>query len=140
MWRCTNQRCAHTFMTNQDFRNSDNPDCPKCRQFSQCANPPSNKSPVFGVPGVLSAGTRGSDQALRGLAERYSLSDMGQRGGTRLGETAMQVQSRALETGHSVCSPTKSHLASKVTVPAGGPRFGGAKKSIPTQVVANHKG
>lgn len=134
MWRCVNQRCAHPFLTTQeggvfpDFE----PTCPQCHS---AALETQRKA-----PGSLSAKTKGSDQALKGLANRYDMTDMGQRGGTRLGETAMQIQSRALETGNSVCTSTKSSLAHSISVPAGGARFAGGGKAIPTKVVAAHKG
>lgn len=138
MFRCSNQRCAHVFMipeTEEIFH-----DCGKCGQDAISVRPV-KKSEVFGVPGTISAKTRGSDHALKSLASRYDMTDMGQRGGTRTGETAMlQDRNRALESGQSICTSTKSALAHSISVPAGGPRFQGGSKSLPTQVVAAHKG
>lgn len=139
MFRCTNQRCGHAFLSMpppDGYKSAmEHPDCEKCGEW--CKNMDDFRP---GAPAVLSAKTRGSDHALKELANRYDLSDMGQRGGTRIGETALQVQNRALETGSSVCTPTKSHLATKIEVPAGGARFAGGGKAIPTKVVAAHKG
>jgi hypothetical protein len=133
-WRCVNQRCAHLFLTTQDggVIPDFDPTCPKCHGSAM--------ETQRKAPSCLSAKTRGSDQALKGLANRYDLSDMGQRGGTRIGETALQVQNRALQTGDAICSSTKSALAHKISVPAGGPRFQGGSKALPTTVVAAHKG
>lgn len=77
---------------------------------------------------------------MRGLAERYNMSDMGQRGGTRVGETALQIKNRALESGDAVCAPTSGGMKNRVQMPAGFAKFKTGSKSIPTQVVANHKG
>ena len=135
MWRCTSQRCAHPFLTVQkggvlpDFT----PNCPKCRSAAV-------ETGARKVPGMLSAKTKGSDSALRGLSNRYGLSDMGQRGGTRTGETAMQIQQRSLENNQSVCAPTKDGQRHRVQMPAGFAKFKASSKRIPTQVVAAHKG
>jgi len=57
--------------------------CPACKSEDMCWLPPKFKSPSH------------ADQTLRRLAERYGMSDMGQRGGTRAGEKVKQALKQA---------------------------------------------
>lgn len=142
---CTARRCGHRFLTQNagDAYQSafDHPECPKCgdggcRIITQ--NRPYGVEP--GAPNILSAKTKGSDQALKSLASRYNLSDMGQRSGTQTGESSMQLQQRALKDGGSVCSGIKGNMTHRVQMPAGFAKFKNSAKALPTHVVARHEG
>lgn len=148
MWKCRNQRCAHTFMTSQE--GGVIPD------FVPCCIRCGDSQPIEGrrtAPGVMSSGTRIADGVLRSQADRYNLKDMGQRGGTKYGETAQRLthnaptQTYAPRAGFEIpfshdpsCAWSKNPPKSTVGVPAGGPKFKSAGKAIPTKVVGTHKG
>lgn len=74
-WGCLNKRCRNEFESGDA-----NPPCPKCGNLRVGWRP--------GGGHVLHGSTRNTDATLRGLATRYGLTDMGQRGGTQAGETA----------------------------------------------------
>ena len=74
-WACMNRACAREFEAGEA-----NPPCPHCGNVR-----------VQWVPGggkILHGSTRGMDETLKGLAQSYGLTDMGQRGGTQAGEPA----------------------------------------------------
>lgn len=148
MWKCVNQRCAHTFATSQkegvipDFI----PSCP------QCGCPESMEGPRR-APGAKSSETQTADTLIRGHANRYNLSDMGQRGGTKYGDSAQRVNlpqataTYAPRSGFEIPfshEPTsawcKNPPKSSIVAPTDGARFRRSGKGIPTQVVASHKG
>lgn len=120
--------------------------CPKCNANCQ-------ESVLPKAPGMLSARTQIADGVLRSQAARYNMTDMGQRGGTRQGDTAQRLmqnaptQTYAPRAGFEIpfshdpsCAWSKNPPKSTVGVPAGGPKFKSAGKAIPTKVVGTHKG
>lgn len=95
------------------------------------------------------------DKTLRRIADRYKLSDMGQRGGTKMGESSRQhkiqetpekfvnVQGFNVPVTNGVCSTWSTSTHNTAIKPAGvGQPYAGLKSSrpIPTKVMHEHKG
>lgn len=140
-WQCLNRRCKSIF-----DHGDPNPACPKCGNVR-----------VQWVPGGghIAKVAPGMDRTLRGLANRFGLTDMGQRGGTHAGEAAkpdrptprpvdpstpMYRPAPGFEVPWSA-GPTAAFssqvfpLGSTSRVPINGPKFKRGKQGLPTQVV-----
>lgn len=146
-WQCLNKRCNNIF---EAWDNS--PTCPKCK----CVK-------VQWKPTGISIGkvAPSIDRTLRAQADRYGLSDMGQRGGTKAGEPAKPDAPQArvhgdvrpytpapgfsvpfTGTDQATCTWSQNAPSFKVRAPievaAGGAKFRHPKK-IPTHVAAIDK-
>jgi hypothetical protein len=94
------------------------------------------------------------DATLKSLADRYKMTDMGQRGGTRPGEIAkhltpsapaekfVNVQGVNVPVGNGITSGWATTTNNTTLKPAAGAPYAGLKTAaaIPTKVVAAYKG
>lgn len=141
-WQCLNRRCKSVF-----DHGDPNPACPKCGNVR-----------VQWVPGGGHIGkvAPGMDRTLRGLADRFGLTNMGQRGGTHAGEAAKPdlPTPRPIDPSAPMYRPAPGFevpwsnaptaafssqvfpLGSTSRVPINGPKFKQGKQKLPTQIVA----
>lgn len=139
-YRCQGEKCFNN--KKRGFGKFDGNDgvCPFC----------DSDDDVIWIPKRHNGSAASVDQTLRDVADRYKLSDMGQRGGTRMGETPKHaLQQEKIERYHNVNGvniPVTNNITStwadtNFTAPVSskiGSSFGGSKK-VPTRVTAAHR-
>ena len=143
-WRCQSPRCAHVFLVVKQF--GEVYKCPKCQQPAIMVK--------SGKSYVTNGKSKQTDKLLQGVADRHNLTDMGQRGGTRAGESVKQIkpQAQTNQPGYqfaggfsapfngdavsSSWSKAPEKLAAKFDNSTSNSYRPAAKKPIPTQVVA----